>query len=69
MTFDDLQLVDDTQLCKLFSFKFLFCVIMVVYCLLFRGAVPFKIFHIFVFVFEGYSTVVFVCTLYALLMW
>lgn len=67
MTFDDLQLVDYTQLCKLFSFKFLFCLIVVVYCYL-GGAVPFKTFHIFLFL-RAVVPVAFVCPLYSLLMW
>lgn len=67
MTFDDLQFVDYTQLCKLFSFKFLFCLIMVVYCHV-AGAVPFKDISYFLFL-RAVSPVAFICTLHSLLMW
>lgn len=39
MTFNNLQLVDYTQLCELANF--LFCLIIVAYCLSRRGRSPF----------------------------
>ena len=49
MTFNDLQLMYCTQLCKLSHFKFLFCLILVVYVCHVGDTVPFKTFHIFCF--------------------
>lgn len=49
MTFNDLQLMCYTQLCKLSNFEFLFCLIAVVYVCYVGDIVPFKTFRVFCF--------------------